>query len=155
MPERNEPYAIFAAIAPASRRVLQRVFAALLLLALHADMGWAGTPRNAEDWGSLPRGWPVDEFALIDQHGKPFTQKQLLGRWTFILLGDAECGEPCATALGALTGLRQRIAASQKVKTTQVLFVSVSQESPAQLRAYLAPYDAHFIGAQGSPKIVA
>lgn len=132
-----------------------RKLAALLLFIMQTNLAWSDATRDTEDWGSMPRGWPLEEFTLIDQHGEPFLQKQLLGRWTFILLGDTNCAEPCETALAALTGLRQRIASSQKLKTTQVLFVSLGQESPGRLRAYLAPYDKHIIGAQGTPEIVA
>jgi protein SCO1/2 len=115
----------------------------------------AAEPAGRQRTSRLSGGWPVEDFALIDQHGKPFTQDQFIGQWTFVLLGDTRCGEPCAAALAALTGMRQRIAGTSRVKTTQVLFVSVAQESPEELRRYLAPYDEHFIGASGPPQTLA
>ena len=51
--------------------------------------------------------------------------------------------------------MHQRIAGTKKVKTTQVLFVSLAQESPEALGSYLASYDEHFIGVTGSPRTVA
>lgn len=97
-------------------------------------------------------GWPVDSFALTDHNGKPFTQRRLEGRWTFVLLGDTRCGEPCATALSALRGMCERIARTEAVKTTQVLFVSLDpdQDAPDRLREYMAPYDEHFVAASAS-----
>lgn len=33
-------------------------------------------------------GWPLGNFALTDHHGAPFTQENLRGRWTLLLLED-------------------------------------------------------------------
>jgi protein SCO1 len=97
-------------------------------------------------------GWPIDAFALVDQRGEPFTQQQLQGRWTFVLLGDVRCGEPCTSALSTLAGMYRRIARTEAMKTTQVLFISLDPErdTATQLRKYLAPFDERFIGAIGS-----
>jgi protein SCO1/2 len=103
----------------------------------------------------LTGGLPLDDFALVDQRGRAFTQNNLVGQWTFVLIGDTRCGEPCAAALRALAGMRQRIAGTNRVKTTQILFVSHAQESPEELRRYLARYDEHFVGASGPPLTVA
>jgi protein SCO1/2 len=48
--------------------------------------------------------------------------------------------------------MQQRIAPTEAVKTTQVLFVSLDPErdTPEILRRYLASFDARFIGASGS-----
>jgi protein SCO1/2 len=97
-------------------------------------------------------GWMVGEFTLVDYQGNAFTAEQLAGRWTFILLGDTRCGERCTSALAALAGVVQRIARTEAVKSTQVLFVSLdpARDSIASLRRYLAPYGPRFIGARGS-----
>jgi protein SCO1/2 len=100
----------------------------------------------------LAAGWPIDAFTLVDQRGEPFTQQQLQGRWTFVLLGDVRCGEPCTSALSTLAGMYRRIARTEAMKTTQVLFISLDPErdTATQLRKYLAPFDERFIGAIGS-----
>lgn len=96
-------------------------------------------------------GWPIEAFALVDQHGAKFTNQRLLGRWTFVLVGDTRCAQPCAGALSALQGLSKRIYRSDAILTTQVLFVSLDsrRDTPAALKQYLAPYDGHWIGATG------
>lgn len=100
----------------------------------------------------MSQGWPIDDFTLVDQHGKAFTREQLERRWTFVLLGDTRCAEPCRAALSALAGMCRRIARTGAMKTTQVLFVSLNpeQDSPASLQEYLTPFDNRFIGATGS-----
>ncbi len=97
-------------------------------------------------------GWKVGNFTLVDQRGNTFTQEHLDDRWTFVLLGDTACTEPCLGALSALTGMRQRIATTKVVTMTQVLFVSLDpqRDTAETLRRYLAPFDPHFIGASGN-----
>ena len=97
-------------------------------------------------------GWKVGNFTLVDQRGNAFTQEHLNNRWTFVLLGDTGCAEPCLGALSALTGMRQRIATTEVVTMTQVLFVSLDpqRDTAEMLRRYLAPFDPHFVGASGS-----
>ena len=135
-------------------RGMMHGFAAIMIGVIGASVALA-EPAGRQRTSRVAGGWPIEDFVLTDQHGGAFTQEHLLGKWTFVLLGDTRCGEPCATALTALAGMRQRIAGTTKVKTTQVLFVSVAGESPDELRRYLAAYDEHFVGASGPPQTVA
>ena len=98
------------------------------------------------------QGWPVDSFTLLDQYGKAFTQDHLQGQWTFVLFGDTHCAQPCTAALSALVAMHQRIAPTEAIKTTQVLFVSLdpARDTPEILRRYLAYFDERFIGTTGS-----
>jgi protein SCO1/2 len=95
-------------------------------------------------------GWPLGDFALIDQRGAPFTQENLRGRWTLLLLGDGHCRAPCEAALAALAGLFSRIRATQAIQTMQVVLVLPASEATEGLGPYLARFDPRFIGAQGS-----
>jgi len=102
------------------------------------------------------RGWPLAPFRLHDHVGAPLTLERLHGRWSFVLLGDLRCAQPCTDALEALAGLRQRIAGTQALQTTQVIFVSLApaHDTPARLRSHLARYDTNFIGATGPPAML-
>jgi protein SCO1/2 len=126
----------------------------LLLLGLEALPAPAADAPPPQRVTRVTNAWPVTDFTLVDQNGKPFTQDQVKGRWTFILLGDTHCAEPCKVALQALAGMFQRIATTEIVKTTQVLFISLDpqQDTPASLRKYLAPFDSRFVGATGAWK---
>lgn len=103
------------------------------------------------------RGWPISDFALTDQGGQPFVATRLQGRWTFLMLGDTHCARPCTDALSALAGMYRRIDATQKLATTQVVFVSLDprRDTPDALRRYLATYDKRFIGVTGSEAALA
>jgi len=98
------------------------------------------------------QGWPVDSFTLVDQYGNALTQERLQGQWTFVLVGDTHCGQPCTEALSALAAMFLRIARAKAVKTTQVLFVSLDpqRDTPEVLRRYLIAFDDRFIGVSGS-----
>jgi len=95
--------------------------------------------------------WPIDSFTLIDQHGQPFTQDRLMGRWTFVLFGDTACAAPCTHALATLDGVFRRIERAEVHKVTQVLFVCLDQpvDRPDRLREVLAPYDKRFVAGTG------
>jgi protein SCO1/2 len=127
--------------------LLAGLVAAILALPAGADHA----PRQAAN--RQLEGWVVGGFTLTDQDGRAFTQERLRGRWTFVVLGDtASCAQPCDAALAALAGLCQRIAPADAMKTTQVLFVSLDprRDTRERLRAYLAAFDARFIGATGA-----
>ena len=74
-----------------------------------------------------------------------------------MLVGDTSCAQPCADSLAALDGLARRIWQSDAILNTQVLFVSLDprRDTPAALKAYLAPYDKRWIGASGAPGTLA
>jgi protein SCO1 len=99
-----------------------------------------------------PAGWPLGNFALTDHRGVPFTQENLRGRWTLLLLEDDRCGAPCEAALSALAGLFRRIHATQAIQTMQVVLVlpDAHGDPPEQLGPYLARFDPRFLGAVGS-----
>jgi protein SCO1 len=102
-------------------------------------------------------GWMIGNMSLTGHDGQAFTQEQLKDRWTFLLFGETACKQACLSALGALTGMRKRIARTEVVKITQVLFVSLDarRDTPEGLRRYLAPFDPHIIGAIASRENVA
>lgn len=94
-------------------------------------------------------GWPVETFQLVDHRGAGFDDQALRGRWTLVLFGDTHCATPCAAALDAVAGVFRRIAGTEAVKTTQVVFVSLDpqRDTPAQLGRYLAPFEAAGVAA--------
>lgn len=122
----------------------------ILCLASANAKSYDHAPAQGVD-GALA-GWPVGNFVLIDQRGSIFTRDHLQDRWTFVLFGDNRCGESCAAALLALSGMCRRIARTEVVKMTQVLFVSLDAERDAQetLHDHLASFDEHFVGVSGS-----
>lgn len=102
-------------------------------------------------------GWPVPDFSLVDQHGDALTRQRLLGQWSFVMFGDTTCASPCTAGLSALSALRARIAGTQVVHSTQIVFVSLDpvKDDALRLKAYLSPYDKELVVATGSPQVLA
>lgn len=112
----------------------------------------SGHHENAQHTDRSLQNWPIERFTLFDQHGRKFTQEQLKGRWTFVVMGDTRCAQPCTDALAALDGLVKRIYRTEAALTTQVLFISLDPagDTRERLQKYLAPYDKRWIAATGS-----
>lgn len=102
-------------------------------------------------------GWPVGDFALTDHRGRAFTQQSLRARWTFVLLGDTQCTQVCSAPLAALAALRHRIAGTEALKSTQVVFVSLDpqRDSAQRLGDYVLRFDDSFIAATGPADMLA
>ena len=135
---------------------MQRLSFALCAAILVTSVALAGH-NPVQTVNRSAAGWPVGDFALTDDRGRPFTQDRLRGRWTFVVLGDTQCAEPCAAPLAALAGMRRRIAGTEALKATQVVFVSLDpqRDTPQRLREYVAPFDSSFVGATGPNAILA
>lgn len=103
-------------------------------------------------------GWPVPEFALVDQHGDALTRSRLLGQWTFVTFGDThDCTPACVHALRTLAALRERIGRAQVIHSTQAVFVSLDpvRDDAARLKSFLARYDDELVAATGTPPMLA
>ena len=101
--------------------------------------------------------WPIDPFTLTDQHGRPFTQDRLSGRWTFVLFGDSACGAACADAMAALDGLFRRIAPAEVHKITQGLLIAEDgrREHADRLLEAIAPFEPRVVAGVGTAATVA
>lgn len=140
---------------PRQRSAVPTVLAAALACACAASLSGA-----ARDEGKPPAlrfdrgsdGWPVPEFTLTDQHGDALTRQRLLGQWTFVLFGDTRCRARCSDGLRAMAALRERIAGTQVVHSTQLVFVSLdgARDDAKRLAAYVAPYGGELVAATGS-----
>ncbi len=111
----------------------------------------AGAATPASRLITTLAGWPIGDFALTDQHGLPFTQENLDGHWTFLIIDGSPCAGANEGALSALAGMYRRIAATRALEETQVVLVSTDHQSKAAAGVTdLAAYDPRFIGATGA-----
>lgn len=96
--------------------------------------------------GSFPPAQPdapaleVPEFALIDQHGRPFTREDLRGRITIVNFVFTHCPFVCPTLMEKMQGL------SIALKNEPVRFLSISvdpaHDTPDALRAFARLHEA-------------
>jgi protein SCO1 len=96
-------------------------------------------------WFPQPR--PVEDFALTDESGKPFTLAEMKGRPTLVFFGFTHCPDVCPTTLARLA----QIAKQSGIPDLRVLLVSVDPErdKPEQLEKYVHAFDPQFKGVTG------
>lgn len=96
------------------------------------------------------------DFKLMDQHGKPFSQDHLLGKWTIMFFGYTHCPDFCPTTLAGLDKAYHQLEkeAPRLATSTQVVFVSVDpfRDTPQVLGDFVAYFNKAFIGVTGTAR---
>lgn len=94
-------------------------------------------------------------FTLRGSDGSDLTLARYRGKLVLLSFGFINCAAVCPTTLATLAQARQALGA--QAGAVQVVFVTVDPErdSPAQLKAYLAGFDASFVGGAGKPEVLA
>ena len=133
-----------------NRRVPAILLSALLLVGLAGAVLWSRAARPASSGVEL--GGP---FALTDQNGRPFTDKDLRGKPAAMFFGFTFCPEVCPTTLARQTAVLKAL--GPDADKLRVVFVTVDPErdTPKQMKAYLSAFDPRIIGLTGDPAAVA
>jgi protein SCO1/2 len=102
-----------------------------------------------------PAPVPIANFTLTDQNGKPREFSSLRGKPALLFFGFTHCPNVCPDTLARLKALH--LAREGALKSARVVLISVDGErdTPATLKAYLAPVSPDFIGLTGDPKTTA
>lgn len=131
------------------------IAAALALLVIAGGALWFADGRAA------PGAWPLagsgigGPFALVDQDGRPRTDRDFAGAYRLIYFGYTFCPDVCPTDLArnarALAALGPDLAAR-----VQPIFITIDPErdTPAVLKPYVANFPPRLIGLTGSPDAV-
>ena len=91
-------------------------------------------------------------FSLVDQHGDTVTEEDLGGRYLLVFFGFTNCHGICPTYMGNLTRVMAELDGTGHSRRVTPVFISVDPErdDAAALAAYVARFDARFIGLTGS-----
>lgn len=100
-----------------------------------------------------PRQAPA--FALRGSDGTELTLARHRGKVVLLAFGFTHCAAVCPTTLATLAQARQALGPA--AGAVQVVFVTVDPErdDAAQLKAYLAAFDASFVGGTGRSEVMA
>lgn len=125
------------------------VLGGLLLVGQNLRRG----PAPAGELGSAlsdGAGTLLPSFRLSGPRGD-FSNRDLLGHWTFLFFGYTRCPDVCPTALSLMKEVKAKLAVVSPAPTFQVVFVSVDpqRDSPELLKEYMAAFDPGFIGVSG------
>ncbi len=131
-----------------------RVVLWVLIAAIAAGLGTYvmlrdEVPRRVDTTLLKPVAGIGGPFSLVDQKGKPFTEKNLEGKPTALFFGYTFCPDVCPTTLlEASTWMKELGADADRLR---VVFVTVDPErdTPAKLGEYLGSFDDRFVGLSG------
>ncbi len=96
---------------------------------------------------------PLINFSLQDSNGNPFTQKSLIGHWTLMFFGYADCPEICPTTLAIVSGVWRSFTAQGLDPKAQFVFATLDAtvDTPVKLKNFLSRFHPDFIGITGNP----
>lgn len=123
--------------------LLAFIFGAVGLL---MAIGVVFMPKESDRSPTASIGGP---FKMVDQDGKPFTDKAMLGKPTLVFFGFTHCPDVCPTTLYEITQVYDAL--GPKAAGVRSLFVTVDPErdTPALLKTYLSSFDPNITGLTG------
>jgi protein SCO1/2 len=100
-----------------------------------------------------PREAP--DFSLPGSDGSAVTLARYRGKVVLLTFGFTYCAAVCPTTLATLAQARSKL--GKAAEAVQVIFVTVdpARDDAAHMREYLKAFDPAFIGATGTPDVLA
>ena len=128
------------------------------LVALSCAVFFAAGVQAASDKlrsGAFDPPRMAPEFTLAGSDGSALDLDRYRGKVVVLGFGFTHCPEVCPTTLAKLARVRKLLGA--KGDDLQVVYVTVDPErdDAARMKAYLANFDATFIGGTGAPERLA
>ncbi|HEY4957021.1 MAG TPA: SCO family protein [Caldimonas sp.] len=134
--------------------------AAALLLGLLLASVAATTSAGASAAPALKAGVfepprTAPELSLRGSDGAELTLARYRGKVVLMSFGFTNCAAVCPITLATLAEARRNL--GNAADAVQVIFVTVDPErdDAARMKAYLAAFDASFVGATGTPEALA
>lgn len=105
----------------------------------------------------LPETRDLPAVALVDGSGQALTLADPRGKFTLLFFGFTNCPDVCPLTLQLLATTRAELARRAPQAVPRVLFVSVDphRDTPERIAAYLAGFDAEFVGATAPDAVLA
>ncbi|EJU05993.1 h-sco1 [Dacryopinax primogenitus] len=90
-------------------------------------------------------------FALVAHDGTPFTDKELLGKWSLVYFGFTNCPDICPDELEKMTEVVETMDA-EFGPVVQPIFISCdpARDSVQQMRDYVSDFHPRMIGLTGT-----
>ncbi|KAI0029386.1 SCO1/SenC-domain-containing protein [Vararia minispora EC-137] len=103
--------------------------------------------RLSRSYGRPTVGGP---FELTTHDGRPFSDKDLLGKWSLIYFGFTNCPDICPEELDKMTEAVD-ILDKEFGPLVQPIFITVdpARDTPAQLARYVADFHPRMVGLRG------
>jgi protein SCO1/2 len=139
---------------------LALLFAVTTVLALSVGYWTSGFLLNRQDdladlkATHFREARAMQPFELIDHTGKPFTNNELEGHWSFIFFGYTHCPDVCPTTLSVLNSVATRL--RDQTESLRYIFISVDPErdTPDKMGQFVSYFNADFIGVTGTTEAI-
>ncbi|KAM6495358.1 SCO1/SenC domain containing protein [Amanita muscaria] len=104
--------------------------------------------RESKTYGRPNLGGP---FTLINGDEKPFSDKDMLGKWNLVYFGFTNCPDICPMELEKVTAVLDRVVKNQG-PIFQPIFISVdpARDTPKRIKRYLEDFHPSYVGLVGS-----
>ncbi|KAK0502982.1 SCO1 protein [Armillaria luteobubalina] len=104
--------------------------------------------RAASQYGRPKVGGP---FKLMSHTGQPFTDQNLLGKWSLVYFGFTNCPDICPAELDKITAVVEA-AEKKHGKIFQPVFISVdpARDTLSQMAVYLKDFHPSIVGLVGT-----
>lgn len=94
-------------------------------------------------------------FKLVDQNGKPFTDKDLKGKPFLVFFGFTRCPDICPTSLFEVSEILRNLGPDANKMSAVFISIDPERDTPAVLKDYLSSFDPHLRALTGSPAAIA
>ena len=136
-------------------RLLLAVLAGFLIGAIGgaAVLGTMGAPAPpVETTGKALIG---GHFALIDQTGKPITDRDFRGRYLLVFFGFTHCPDICPTELQVMAAALEALSPQERKEIVPV-FITLDPErdTPEVMATYVKNFGQDFVGLTGSAESI-
>jgi len=93
-------------------------------------------------------------FDLVDQNGKPITDKDLKGRPALVFFGYTHCPDVCPTTLFDVSELMRALGPDADRAAALFITVDPERDTAPVMKDYLSSFDPHLRAATGDPKAI-
>jgi len=98
---------------------------------------------------------PIADFVLTDHNGQERSFSSLYGQPVLVFFGFSHCQNVCPATLVQLRALHETRDGALKAAKIIMISVDGARDTPAALKAFLAPISPDFVGLTGDPGITA
>jgi len=88
-------------------------------------------------------------FHLVDQNGKPVTDKDMKGRPFLVFFGFTHCPDICPTTLFDMSQVMRALGPDADRVGALFITVDPQRDSPAVMKDYMSSFDPHLRGLTG------
>lgn len=134
-----------------------RISSSRIVLGLAAFVGGLGLFLGAIfAFTGLPGGRAAigGAFHLVDQNGKPFTDRDMRGKPYLVFFGYTHCPDVCPTTLFEMSQLYRRLGADAGRVGALFITVDPERDTAAMLKQYMASFDPHLRALTGDAQAV-